>query len=83
MNDVCTVLYMYVYVYYSCIRKSIPNDISGKRRFVIKLKDYMNNFFINFIDRQTDQTAFAEIFGQIDTSEYYEAPELEGLGTLF
>ena len=38
---------------------------------------------MNLIDRQTDETAFAATFGQIDTSEYYAAPELEGSGTLF
>ena len=43
----------------------------------------MNNFFMNLIERQTDETAFAAIFGQIDTSEYYEAPKLEGPGTRF
>ena len=43
----------------------------------------MNDFFMHLIDRQTDETAFAAIFRQIDTSEYYEAPELEGPGTLF
>ena len=42
----------------------------------------MNNF-LNLIDRLTDETAFVAIFGQIDTSEYYEAPELKGPGTLF
>ena len=42
----------------------------------------MNNF-LNLIDRLTDETAFVAIFGQIDTSEYYKAPELEGPGTLF
>ena len=46
--------------------------------FVIK-----NNFFVNQIDKQTDETAFAANFGYIDTSEYYAAPELEGSGTLF
>ena len=40
-------------------------------------------FFMNLIDRQTDETAFAAIFGYIDTLEYYEALELEGPGTLF
>ena len=33
--------------------------------------------------RQTDETAFATAFGQIDTLEYYAAPELKGSGTLF
>ena len=43
----------------------------------------MNNFYMNLIDRQADETAFAAIFGQIDTLEYYKALELEGAGTLF
>ena len=38
---------------------------------------------MNLTDRLTDETAFAAIFGKIDTSEYYEPPELEGPGTLF
>ena len=50
--------------------------------FFIKLKHNMNIFLCEF-DRQTDETAFAATFGQIDTSEYYAAPELEGFGTLF
>ena len=52
--------------------------------FVIKYIFY-NIFFVNQIDRQTDETAFAATFVQIDTSEYYAAlePELEGSGTLF
>ena len=35
------------------------------------------------MDKYSDETTFAATFGQIDTSEYYEAPELEGSGTLF
>ena len=89
---------------YSVIRKSLPDDISRKRRrLVLKqgslcaykiiaikitqiyfLSIYLHIFiffFMNLIDRQTDDTAFAAIFGQIDTSEYYDAYELEGLGT--
>ena len=38
---------------------------------------------MNLIDRQTDETAFAAIFGKMDTLEYYAATELEGSGTLF
>jgi len=38
---------------------------------------------MNLIDIKTDETAFAATFVKIDTSENYEAPELEGLGTLF
>ena len=30
----------------------------------------MNIIFVNLIDRYTDETAFAAIFGYIDTSEY-------------
>ena len=40
-------------------------------------------FLVNSIDKQTDDTAFAATFGQIDTSKYYAASELEGSGTLF
>ena len=42
----------------------------------------MNNFLVNSIDRQTDETAFAATFVEIDNSEYYAAPKLEGSGTL-
>ena len=38
---------------------------------------------MNLIDRKTEETAPAAIFGQIDTPEYYEAPVLEGPDTPF
>ena len=51
--------------------------------FVIKLKHNINFIFVNSIDKQTNETAFAATFGQIGTLEYYAAPDLEGSGTLF
>ena len=59
-------------LYYSFNRKSVPNDISGKRErkyiftyiyICYEIKTDMNNFFMNLIDRLTDETAFAAIFG--------------------
>ena len=32
---------------------------------------------MNSIYKQKDETAFAATFGQIDTPEHYEAPELD------
>ena len=81
---------------YSFIRKSVPDDIkvrdddfSSKQgslcTFKIKLirikklKHNINIFCVNSIDRQ--MRALVTTFGQIDTSEYYVAPELEGSGT--
>ena len=51
--------------------------------FVLKLNHNMNNFFMNLIDRWTDDTTFEAIFGEIYTTEYYEAPELEDPSYLF